>query len=88
MNKTWMSVVIAALFEVGWVIGLKHASGLLEWGFTLVAIIISFSLMIADFCGHCLWEPYMPYSLAWVPLVRYLQRLFCLMRLFKAEKWC
>lgn len=32
MNKTWLSVVIAALFEVGWVIGLKHASGWLEWG--------------------------------------------------------
>ncbi|MEK3775637.1 multidrug efflux SMR transporter [Paenibacillus sp. FSL K6-4396] len=47
MNKTWMSVVVAALFEVGWVIGLKHASGLLEWSFTLVAILISFSLMIA-----------------------------------------
>ncbi|MEK4366146.1 multidrug efflux SMR transporter [Paenibacillus sp. FSL M8-0212] len=47
MNKTWMSVVIAAFFEVGWVIGLKHASGLLEWGLTLVAIMISFSLMIA-----------------------------------------
>lgn len=27
MNKTWLSVVIAALFEVAWVIGLKHASG-------------------------------------------------------------
>lgn len=32
MNKTWLSVIIAAVFEVGWVIGLKHASGILEWG--------------------------------------------------------
>lgn len=46
MNKTWLSVVVAALFEVGWVIGLKHASGLLEWGATLIAIGVSFSLMI------------------------------------------
>ncbi|PQP81330.1 QacE family quaternary ammonium compound efflux SMR transporter [Paenibacillus sp. PCH8] len=47
MNKTWMSVMIAALFEVGWVIGLKHASGLLEWGLTLIAIMVSFTLMIS-----------------------------------------
>lgn len=46
MNKTWGSVVIAALFEVGWVIGLKHASGFLEWGATVIAIIVSFTLMI------------------------------------------
>ncbi|MMZ44340.1 Multidrug resistance protein YkkC [compost metagenome] len=46
MNKTWLSVVIAALFEVAWVIGLKHASGWLEWGGTLVAIFVSFILMI------------------------------------------
>lgn len=32
MNKTWLYVIIAAFFEVGWVIGLKHAHGFLEWG--------------------------------------------------------
>ncbi|WP_145410903.1 DMT family transporter [Paenibacillus xylanexedens] len=47
MNKTWLSVIVAAIFEVGWVIGLKHASGVLEWGITLIAIIVSFTLMIA-----------------------------------------
>jgi paired small multidrug resistance pump len=46
MNKTWISVFIAAFFEVAWVIGLKHADGVLEWGGTLIAIIISFYLMI------------------------------------------
>jgi paired small multidrug resistance pump len=46
VNKTWLSVIIAAFFEVGWVIGLKHADGVLEWGGTLIAIIISFYLMI------------------------------------------
>lgn len=46
MNKTWMSVFIAAVFEVCWVIGLKHADSALEWGGTLIAIIISFYLMI------------------------------------------
>ncbi|MFC4306763.1 DMT family transporter [Cohnella boryungensis] len=46
MNKTWLSVVIAAGFEVGWVIGLKHAQGIWEWGATIIAIIVSFTLMI------------------------------------------
>ena len=46
MNRTWISVVIAAFFEVGWVIGLKHADGVLEWGGTIIAIIVSFYLMI------------------------------------------
>ncbi|MBD3919998.1 multidrug efflux SMR transporter [Paenibacillus sp. PR3] len=46
MNKTWLSVLIAALFEVTWVIGLKHANEVWEWGVTIVAIIVSFYLMI------------------------------------------
>ncbi|MGM0124557.1 paired small multidrug resistance pump [Enterococcus sp. AZ194] len=46
MNKTWISVIIAALFEVSWVIGIKHANNWVEWIGTLLAIIISFSLMI------------------------------------------
>lgn len=47
MNKTWLSVIVAALFEVGWVIGLKHANSALEWVLTAIAIIVSFYLMIA-----------------------------------------
>jgi len=46
MNRNWLSVIIAAFFEVGWVIGLKHAEGLFEWCGTLIAIFISFYLMI------------------------------------------
>ncbi|TJY41318.1 multidrug efflux SMR transporter [Cohnella pontilimi] len=46
MNKAWISVVIAAIFEVGWVIGLKHAGNYWEWGGTIIAIFISFYLMI------------------------------------------
>lgn len=86
MNKTWMSVVIAALFEVGWVIGLKHASGLLEWGFTLVAIIISFSLMIAASRTLPVGTVYAVF-VGLVPQVQCLQRFFCLMHLSKPEKW-
>jgi len=47
MNTTWIKVIIAALFEVGWVIGLKHADSVLEWAGTAVAIFVSFYLMIA-----------------------------------------
>ncbi|MFB9324927.1 DMT family transporter [Paenibacillus aurantiacus] len=43
---TWISVMIAALFEVGWVVGLKHASTIWEWIGTAIAIYISFYLMI------------------------------------------
>ena len=46
MDKRWLQVVIAAVFEVGWVVGLKHATSLLEWGFTIIALIVSFYLMI------------------------------------------
>ncbi|MGZ7440156.1 DMT family transporter [Paenibacillus sp. TH7-28] len=46
MNKTWISVIVAAIFEVAWVIGMKHADNFWEWGGTLIAIYISFYLMI------------------------------------------
>lgn len=46
MNKNWIKVVIAAVFEVMWVIGLKHADHWLEWIGTAIAIAISFYYMI------------------------------------------
>ncbi|MGG0643809.1 multidrug efflux SMR transporter [Sporosarcina gallistercoris] len=46
MNANWMKVVIAAVFEVFWVVGLKHADGFLEWSGTVLAIAISFYMMI------------------------------------------
>ncbi|WP_332632495.1 DMT family transporter [Halalkalibacter flavus] len=48
MNKNiaWMLLVIAAVFEVGWVVGLKYAANYATWGLTIVAIIISFSVLI------------------------------------------
>lgn len=47
MSRNWMMVIAASLFEVGWVIGLKHAAGLFEWALTVICIAVSFSLMIA-----------------------------------------
>lgn len=44
--KYWLMVIIAAGFEVGWVIGLKHASSVLEWGLTIICIIVSFGVLI------------------------------------------
>ncbi|MET4558943.1 DMT family transporter [Lysinibacillus parviboronicapiens] len=46
MNKQWFSVIVAAVFEVGWVIGLKHAGSVWEWIGTAIAIFISFYLLI------------------------------------------
>lgn len=46
MNKEWMKVLIAAVFEVFWVIGLKHADDAWSWIGTLIAIAVSFYLMI------------------------------------------
>ncbi|WP_018749884.1 DMT family transporter [Paenibacillus sanguinis] len=46
MNKHWLLVIVAALFEVMWVAGLKHANNGLEWALTAVAIIISFAGLV------------------------------------------
>lgn len=46
MNKDWIKVFAAAFFEVLWVIGLKHADSFWTWGGTVIAIFISFYVMI------------------------------------------
>lgn len=46
MNRDWIAVIVAAVFEVIWVAGLKHADQSSEWAITAAAIIISFYLMI------------------------------------------
>ncbi|HCM90267.1 MULTISPECIES: multidrug efflux SMR transporter [Vagococcus] len=46
MNRSWFLILVAAVFEVMWVVGLKHASNPLEWGGTIIAIMVSFYLMI------------------------------------------
>ncbi|WP_438351160.1 DMT family transporter [Paenibacillus sp. FA6] len=46
MNKDWIKVMIAAFFEVFWVIGLKHANDVWTWTGTIISIVISFYLLI------------------------------------------
>lgn len=46
MNKEWLKIIIAALFEVFWVIGLKYASDFWTWSITILSILISFYLLI------------------------------------------
>ena len=46
MTKYWIIVLVSVLFEIGWVMGLKHATSALEWIATIIAIIISFSGLI------------------------------------------
>lgn len=45
-NKYWLIVVIAGLFEVVWVSGLKYSTTPLQWIGTILAIILSFYLFI------------------------------------------
>ena len=46
MDKDWIKVIVAAFFEIFWVIGLKHANDFWTWTGTIIAIFISFYLMI------------------------------------------
>ncbi|MFP3390868.1 DMT family transporter [Brevibacillus sp. SIMBA_040] len=46
MGKNWLLVVFAAVFEVMWVAGLKHADSFLTWTVTVIAIIISFGVLV------------------------------------------
>ena len=46
MNSNWFKVLIAAIFEVLWVIGLNHADHVWSWIGTLLSIFLSFYLMI------------------------------------------
>ena len=46
MNIHWVKLIIAAIFEVGWVIGLKHADSPLTYLATVVCIVASFSGLI------------------------------------------
>lgn len=46
MNKYWLLVIIGGFVEILWVTGLKHADSLLAWAGTVLAIYISFVLLI------------------------------------------
>ncbi|MBY0087140.1 multidrug efflux SMR transporter [Brevibacillus sp. M2.1A] len=46
MGKYWLMVVVAAVFEVMWVAGLKHADSFWSWVLTIIAIIISFGVLV------------------------------------------
>ncbi|MGN7388025.1 DMT family transporter [Sporosarcina sp. SAFN-015] len=42
----WLYVLLAAIVEIFWVIGLRYSDNALEWAGTVVAIIISFYAII------------------------------------------
>lgn len=46
MNKYWFLVMIAAIFEVIWVAGLKHSTNWIEWSLTIIALLLSFRVLI------------------------------------------
>ncbi|WP_200415888.1 DMT family transporter [Virgibacillus salexigens] len=45
MKKDWNIIFLAGLFEIGWVIGLKHSNDWITWLLTIVAIYISMHLL-------------------------------------------
>lgn len=47
MNKHWGKVLIGAVCEVLWVVGLNHADNFFAWVGTFLAIVLSFYLIIA-----------------------------------------
>ncbi|MEC1701541.1 DMT family transporter [Bacillus velezensis] len=46
MNRNWFYVLVAGIMEIGWVSGLKHSTNFIEWMLTIVAIVLSFWLLI------------------------------------------
>ncbi len=46
MKRDWNLVFIAGLFEIGWVVGLKHAYNIGTWVLTAIAIYMSMHLLI------------------------------------------
>lgn len=42
----WLYVLLAAIVEVFWVIGLKYADSILEWSGTVIMIVFSFYFII------------------------------------------
>lgn len=46
MNKSWNIIFLAGLFEIGWVVGLKHADSVMTWVLTAIAIYFSMHLLI------------------------------------------
>ncbi|MEN2768398.1 DMT family transporter [Ornithinibacillus xuwenensis] len=49
MRRDWNMVWIGVVFEIGWVIGLKHANSWWTWVLTIVAIYISMhALLVAS----------------------------------------
>ncbi|MUK89972.1 QacE family quaternary ammonium compound efflux SMR transporter [Ornithinibacillus sp. L9] len=46
MNKAWLFVFGAGIFEIGWVVGLKYANTWWSWGLTVVAIYACMHLLL------------------------------------------
>ncbi|SDS62644.1 paired small multidrug resistance pump [Paenibacillaceae bacterium GAS479] len=46
MNKHWLKILGAGVFEVGWVIGLKHSDTTVEWVLTAIGILVSFYVLL------------------------------------------
>lgn len=46
MSKAWLKLLIASIFEVGWVVGIAHSSTVFEWILTGAASVTCFYLLV------------------------------------------
>ncbi|MGG0655263.1 DMT family transporter [Rummeliibacillus pycnus] len=46
MKKHWFIVLLAVLFEILWVIGLKHSHSIWAWSGTAIAVVFTFYLLL------------------------------------------
>lgn len=42
----WIKIIVAAVFEMCWVVGLAHANTWYEWLLTLISVSLSFYLLL------------------------------------------
>lgn len=46
MSKAWVKLLVASVFEVGWVVGIAHADTVFLWIVTVIASITCFYLLV------------------------------------------
>ncbi|GGF97798.1 multidrug SMR transporter [Paenibacillus albidus] len=46
MNRNWLYVFLSGILEIFWVSGLKHSETIVGWSITVVALALSFLLIV------------------------------------------
>ncbi|MHA7611846.1 DMT family transporter [Weissella viridescens] len=46
LKNPWMTILVAIIFEGGWVVGIKYAHTPVEWLLTIISLLTSFGLYL------------------------------------------